>query len=416
MLNLDEEAEVRFFGANPTIVAEISEIERVASALRAVGDQIESSKGALSGVWIQDPSLIMPVAAIRRDLERVQQLAENLAIDCDCAARQYLSAETQVIGLFSRYSDALPLRSEFRALLTASLGGAALGGIGTPLGSLTLRAMASTALPNGGEADLPAIAKRIAESIAGAGIADIPESASVSQVAEFPTSCPTGAASVAERLSELGRGEFPQIRIDAVAGGSGRTLYVYLPGTQNWSLGGQNPLDMQSNLLALGGPGMAASEAAAISALGLANFGAKDKLVLIGHSQGGLLAKNLAATHLKQVRGLVTFGAPILASELPSVPALVFEHSNDPVPALAGVDTRYPTNALTITRQFPGSVGTQSHNMESYQETATLAGREASAQFATMERQLFEAKVQAQALTCQSLLFRIRREEGDGLN
>lgn len=414
MPNLDEEAEVRFFGANPTIVAEISEIERVASTLRAVSDAIESSKAVLTAVWIQDPGLMIHAAAIGRDLEGVQQLAENLASDCDFAAREYLSAETQAVGLFSRYSDSLPLGAEFRALLTASLGGAALGGIGTPLGSLSLRAMASTALPNRGLADLPEIAARVAVSITGAKITEIPEPASVSLASNFSGSCPTGVASAAERLSELGRGEFPQIRIDAVGTASNRTFFVYLPGTQSWAFGGQNPLDMQSNLLAMGGPGMAASEAAAISALGMANFKSSDKLVLIGHSQGGLLAKNLAVTYPRQVEGVVTFGAPILASELTSAPALVFEHSNDPVPALAGVDTKYPNNALIVTRQFPGSVGTQSHQMESYLETARVAGLEDSTQLAEIERKLFAAKGPTQSPPCQSWVFRISREDGEG--
>jgi len=403
---------ISFFGASPAIVAEISEIERIGSALRSAAGLIDASRKDLSDIWIQDPTQLLLLATFTRKLDRVSQLAAALASDCDNAAVSYLSAESKALGMFVRYSDALPLAGQLRGLLTASLGSAAVAGLGTSIGGLSLRAMASTVLPNGGEGDLPVVAKRISAAIAGSGAADVPESAAASQVSEFISACPHSAAELAARLSTLGQAEDPQLRIDAVTTDNGRYLYVYLPGTQSWSFGTENPLDMQSNLLAMSGPGLAASEAAAVAALGLVKFSPADKLVLVGHSQGGLIAKNLASTYPQQTRGLVTFGAPIVASGLPSVPALVFEHSNDPVPALAGLETKYPVHALTIARQFPDAEGLESHHMVSYVDTARLAATEQSAQFAAIQQQL-GLDNQQQVLSCRTRIFQIQRA-GDG--
>lgn len=404
------DSEIRFFGANPAVVAQLDEIHRIAAILRAIGALLESARQELSAAWIQDPSQLLYLGSIRRELDASSQLVESLARDCEFAAVGYLTVESQILGAFMRYADSPLIPTQARMLFTAGLAGAALGGLGNPFGSLATRAATSTLIANRGGGDPPKLAERVAAAIAGTGLITLPEAVGVVKLSDFSTSCPTSALELAERQLELGQSSLPLIRIDTVTGEDGRSVFLYLPGTQTWGVGGENPLDMQSNFLAMAGEGLAASEVAAISALRAVGFSREDRLILVGHSQGGLIAKNLSLTFESQVRGVVTFGAPILASQLPSVPALVFEHVNDPIPALASMENKYPAHALTISRQYPSSSMLQSHLMESYRDTSKLADSDSSSQLISVERQIFADVGVLNHATCTSHLFEIRRE------
>ncbi len=147
----------------------------------------------------------------------------------------------------------------------------------------------------------------------------------------------------------LGRGlGGGRVRVVEVARGDGlgSAWVVAIPGTQVWDpRPGPNPFDVTTDVRALtGDPTVAA--AAVVAALDLATARAgrsrsagSDPVLLVGHSQGGILAAALAgdptfaARHA--VTHVVTTGAPVGAFMVPEhVQVLSVEHADDPVPAL----------------------------------------------------------------------------------
>jgi hypothetical protein len=160
----------------------------------------------------------------------------------------------------------------------------------------------------------------------------------------------------------------------------GSRFVAYLPGTQTWNpVAGANPIDFTSNLQAMKGPGLAASERGVQLALAAAGAGASSQIYLVGHSQGGLVAANLALKD-SRIKGLVTFGAPIshLADQL-KVPTVAIQHKNDIVPKLGLKANPLAQNMVTVERVMPITVPVaailEAHEIENYTKTADLADK-----------------------------------------
>jgi pimeloyl-ACP methyl ester carboxylesterase len=167
----------------------------------------------------------------------------------------------------------------------------------------------------------------------------------------------------------------------------GRQFVVYVPGTQSAALAGRMPLDMRSNLKAMATPGLAASERAVLGALGQLGAGRSDSVLLVGHSQGALIASNIAATpQLFRVSGLISIGGPIahhnfdvsnsansLNPDHRAAPTIAIEHLNDPVPALSGRANPLTENLVTVQREIPAQNLVEAHAMAGYRQTAALA-------------------------------------------
>ena len=117
---------------------------------------------------------------------------------------------------------------------------------------------------------------------------------------------------------------------------AGRVI-VYIAGTKDFGLTpGREPWDMASNALALSGSAMADSERAVREALRQAGVDANAPLMLVGHSQGGLIAARLAASGDFNVTDVVTAGAPSRGVSIPeSIRVTTIEHTNDVIPALS---------------------------------------------------------------------------------
>ncbi|MFZ4078604.1 MAG: hypothetical protein ACOYKK_04110 [Microbacteriaceae bacterium] len=143
---------------------------------------------------------------------------------------------------------------------------------------------------------------------------------------------------LAEALSRIPnqKDDGAQIRIEQF----GETHIVYIGGTVDASLGsGPQPWDMSSNLAALGGD-PSASEDAVRRAMAESGIGAGDQVLLVGHSQGGLLAMRVAQSTDVSAAAVVTAGAPVHALVPPGgVPVVAYEHTDDLVPALSGIVT-----------------------------------------------------------------------------
>ena len=200
------------------------------------------------------------------------------------------------------------------------------------------------------------------------------------QVDQFWRPAPQGLAGLGERLAQVSAvgSELGRVVIERY----GTTFVAYVPGTQTWSpIGLGNPIDFTSNLQAMKGPGLAASERgvqlALAEAIRTAGATATASILLVGHSQGGLIAANIALKD-KRVKGLVTFGAPIsqLADQI-KVPTVAIQHNNDIVPKLGLKANPLVENMVTVERVLPITTPVaavlEAHDVSNYAKTAELA-------------------------------------------
>jgi hypothetical protein len=187
----------------------------------------------------------------------------------------------------------------------------------------------------------------------------------------------TSITQMLDRLWRLSAKDKPTIGIDLFDNPSGnRTAVVYVPGTQTFGLGeGTNPLDMASNLQAMSGAGRAASEKAVLLAIKKAGINSADEVILVGHSQGGMVAGNLAAYPSGYIAaGLVAFGAPLAHIKNLKAPVMAIEHVNDLVPNLSGKANPLKKNWVSVQRisEKPESDALMfSHSLKSYRNTTT---------------------------------------------
>jgi pimeloyl-ACP methyl ester carboxylesterase len=154
-----------------------------------------------------------------------------------------------------------------------------------------------------------------------------------------------------------------------VAPGAARYV-VYIPGTQAWGpKTGTNPLDLTSNFSAISKTGFAGSERAVELAMKQAGIRADSQLLLVGHSQGGLVAANISTRYAGSKT--LTFGAPIgqLGTAL-AADTLAVEHKNDPVPRLDGKPNPMATNWVTVRQDIPVNDPIAQHSMAGYRETS----------------------------------------------
>lgn len=320
------------YGGDAKIVASRAEIERVQRELGAVSAwldaQIEPADFVLNPIKRVGLALELPV---------VQARLETVRLALAQAAEGYFTAEARVANEFAK--DNL-----FSAPML--VGGILAVGVGV-----------------GGAVGL------LSESPVSAVETGKP-------VAVLP---PRNLETLANRLMQTAGSPEAQVRIERF----GSSVFVYIPGTKTWNpIAGKNPLDATSNLWAMHGPGVAASERAVSKAMGLAGVGAGDKVIFVGHSQGGLVAANLASTKKPtyRVAGLVTLGAPIahLAGKL-EVPTLALEHTNDVVPKLSLKANPLTENWVTVSRETttdPANARNdivEAHDLEAYRDTAKQA-------------------------------------------
>ena len=400
------------YGGDPTVVAARDELARVASLLR----QAEGALQDVAARWWQqlgpDPMLWLPevlagaqlAAAAPGLATRIGQLAAA----CDLAAEGYFSTEAQLSRRFFA-SSVLPTL-QFGALLaaapaspwrvpasvglagvTAGLAIAGLSNSPSPGGVQLVRAAAATAPAMAGAATVPGLTNQLRVNLALLGVPSA--STGVARLHSSGTVVP--AESLAQhtaRLQSSYSGPSGGIRVEVYPqpAGVGRQFVVYVPGTQSAALAGRMPLDMRSNLKAMASPGLAASEGAVLSALGQLGAGRNDSVLLVGHSQGALIASNIAATPQPfRVSGLISIGGPVahqsfdpanLANSLNSpnaahqpTPTIAIEHLNDPVPALSGRANPLTENLVTVQRDLPAQTLVEAHAMAGYRQTAALA-------------------------------------------
>jgi len=170
-----------------------------------------------------------------------------------------------------------------------------------------------------------------------------------------------------DALSSASR-EFAHVQVIQIEGDP-RSFIVQIPGTQVLGLQhGANPLDMDSNINLMhnngeGPPPVIAREV--LDAMRQAGIRPGDPVMLTGHSQGGIIAAQLAADPTVRaefsIRSVVTGGSPIGHFDLPDdISVLSLEHDQDVIPKLDGVDNPDRPNWVTVTRSLTATQGTVS--------------------------------------------------------
>jgi hypothetical protein len=154
------------------------------------------------------------------------------------------------------------------------------------------------------------------------------------------TAHPTRAVAAPESLDDLAsripppRDGGPQLAVERYEGTEGPVYALYLGGTVDFEgTAGSEPWDLASNVAAMA-DAPASSVHAAAAALRASGASPEDRVVLVGYSQGGLIASRLAESGDFRVAGMVTVGSPGGAIPAPEgVPVLAVEHTEDLVPA-----------------------------------------------------------------------------------
>jgi hypothetical protein len=183
---------------------------------------------------------------------------------------------------------------------------------------------------------------------------------------------------------------------------------VYIPGTQSWApRPGANPFDLTSNLSAISKTGFAGSERAVALALTQAGIGPESKVLLVGHSQGGMVAANISTRFAGSK--VLTFGSPLgqLTGRLTS-PTLSVEHERDPVPKLDSRPNPLSPNWVTVRQDLSGGDPTAQHEMAGYLGTALAIDAQQAGEGLSRIRK--EISGFAGVSPGQALFFELKRE------
>ncbi|HEY0949632.1 hypothetical protein [Nocardioides sp.] len=155
------------------------------------------------------------------------------------------------------------------------------------------------------------------------------------------------------------------VRVTRIDHGTGGSAYVVsIPGTETWTpAAGATGRDLTANLQLVAGNPTAAAESVEL-AMQRAGIPPGAPVLLVGHSQGGIIAATLASdpafVQRYSVSHVLTYGAPIDHVAIdPSVQVLQVQHGLDVVPRLdlgglsTGLDP-FPDRETTVTLASPG--------------------------------------------------------------
>ena len=187
-----------------------------------------------------------------------------------------------------------------------------------------------------------------------------------------------GAADMIDRYAHgYGPDGKERIQVTKVTNPDGSVAWeVTIPGTQDAGLrDGDHPNNMKSNFELLADLPSHAT-AAVLEAMALSGVGKDDPVVLVGHSQGGKIAQDIAGAGAFNVVGVLAAGSPLGARHQRStVPTLALEHESDLVTALDGKQN--PDDPLTTTVSIRPNgrakdMPSDAHRSAEYAETAAL--------------------------------------------
>ncbi|WP_405373038.1 MULTISPECIES: putative T7SS-secreted protein [unclassified Microbacterium] len=185
-------------------------------------------------------------------------------------------------------------------------------------------------------------------------------------------------------VDTLGGEDESVVKITKVLGPDGWQYTVTLPSTQEWlsRLGDKGAVnDLDSNLALMLTPALQTQyERAVLDAMAAEGISPDDPVMLVGFSQGGIMAGHLAAYNTDyNWQAVVASGAPIDHMPIPdSVDVVSVQHNGDPVPRLDTVTgdlgTEHGPNWTSIRVDPPNpdpvlGVDPGAHNADKYSST-----------------------------------------------
>lgn len=173
---------------------------------------------------------------------------------------------------------------------------------------------------------------------------------------------PTDVDSALLAVAALG-GEDSVLSVQKIVKDDGSpTWVVAIPGTQPGNL--RSVFNMTSNYDLMDDDperrAQADSARAVLDAMAQSGIAAGDDVVLVGHSQGGMIAATVAAatTGTYHVRHVVTAGSPVAAHDLPpGVKGTHLETQGEGVSDLDGAENPATADRVTVTGTLPGPDG-----------------------------------------------------------
>ncbi len=153
------------------------------------------------------------------------------------------------------------------------------------------------------------------------------------------------------------------------SGRQARRAIVDIPGTKNWRLSPResDPTSLQTNLKAVTGA-RTTYQQGVLEAMRQAGVRRDEPVLLVGHSQGGMVAINVAsqvvATGEFAVTNVVTAGSPVARLPIPdSVEVLSIENDGDVVPHADGADNPDRINHTTVTAHHNSGDAVVNHDL-----------------------------------------------------
>jgi len=188
---------------------------------------------------------------------------------------------------------------------------------------------------------------------------------------EAPTSVAALIATLEQVAALSGTPDSPDngtVEVQTISGARDPVHVVYLPGTDDmatspWSAD-DDVRDMPTNLLAVSGASTSYADGI-LEAMRRAGVEPGEPVLLVGHSQGGIMAAHLAAQQeTYDITGVVTAGSPV-AGQGPypeSTHVLSLEHHGDVVPFTDGGRNADAANHVTVTFDDGSASGVVGHH------------------------------------------------------
>ncbi len=347
------------YGGDPSIVASRAEIERISGTLGVIQQRLLDE--------------LQPMAQLNGLIQHLQfdvELPETLVRlglqrhGCFVASESYFTTDARISHQLNGMAEFLAENPWAAKLIPKEAWAAAAAA--SILGSVTNTPVTAHAIRTG-MAQIPSEQLPILT-------APLPnQSISIDEKQAKLQPTPTNLQQLTSRLSD----KSGNIRIEGYQTDKGRALIVYLPGTANWKpVGSGSAFDLQSNLELIGNHENSNSVRAARAAIEQYGLEPTDNLILVGYSQGGMVASELSES-VSNVSGVVTIGSPVANASFSSdLPVVSLEHSNDVVPAFSGSTNPITENWSTATRHLnlaPGENISAAHDIGNYVQTAKMA-------------------------------------------
>ena len=209
-------------------------------------------------------------------------------------------------------------------------------------------------------------------------------------------------------------GGLPVIDLRKVTHLDGTVAWIVdLPGTSQWTGPGghANPADTAGNLASMAGVASAYQQAIE-KALQQAGVARNEDILLVGHSQGGMVAAQTAVDLVRQgyqAPHVLTVASPIATTAIPtSVQVLSLENSADIVPHLDGADNPASAHQLTVTFTQQYDTISANHGLGAYRTGAQAVDSSTNPSIAAWRRDL-AARFLGEDATVTMMVFEVYR-------